>query len=37
MLISTEIASIANVVGEEKALELVGKAGFDAGRAGQAA
>lgn len=30
MLISTEIASIANVVGEEKAVELVAKAGFDA-------
>ena len=30
MLTSTEINSIANVVGEEKAVELVGKAGFDA-------
>ena len=30
MLISTEIGSIANFVGEEKAVELVGKAGFDA-------
>ena len=30
MLISTEIGSIANIVGEEKAVELVGKAGFDA-------
>ncbi len=30
MLISTEIDSIANIVGEEKAVEFVGKAGFDA-------
>ena len=30
MLISTEIASAAKVVGEEKAVELVAKAGFDA-------
>ena len=30
MLISTEIGSIANFVGEEKAVELVGKSGFDA-------
>ncbi len=30
MLISTEIGSIANIVGEEKAVEFVGKAGFDA-------
>ena len=30
MKISTEIASIANLVGEERAVELVAKAGFDA-------
>ncbi len=30
MLISTEIGSIANIVGEEKAVEFVGKAGFNA-------
>lgn len=30
MLISTEIASAAKLVGEEKAVELVAKAGFDA-------
>jgi len=30
MLISTEIGSIANYVGEEKAIEYVAKAGFDA-------
>ena len=27
---STEIGSISKIVGEEKAVELVGKAGFDA-------
>ena len=30
MKISTEIGSIANKIGEEKAIEYVGKAGFDA-------
>lgn len=30
MKISTEIGSIAKLVGEEKAIELVAKAGFDA-------
>ncbi len=30
MLISTEIGSISNLIGEEKAVEFVGKAGFDA-------
>ena len=30
MKISTEISSIAKHVGEEKAVELVAKAGFDA-------
>ena len=30
MLISTEIASAAKLVGEEKAVEWVAKAGFDA-------
>ena len=30
MKISTEIGSIACIVGEEKAVELVAKAGFDA-------
>lgn len=30
MKISTEIDSIANIVGEEKAIELIAKAGFDA-------
>ena len=30
MKISTEIQSIANIVGDEKAIELVAKAGFDA-------
>ena len=30
MKISTEISSISEITGEEKAVELVGKAGFDA-------
>ena len=30
MKISTEIGSIASLVGEEKAVELVAKSGFDA-------
>ena len=30
MKISTEIASAARIVGEEKAIELIAKAGFDA-------
>ena len=30
MKISTEIYSTARVVGEQKAVELIGKAGFDA-------
>ena len=30
MKISTEIASCAKIVGEEKAIELYAKAGFDA-------
>ena len=29
MKISTEICSAAKIVGEEKAIELYGKAGFD--------
>ena len=30
MKISTEIASVAAVIGEEKAVEYIAKAGFDA-------
>ena len=30
MLISTEIGSASKIVGEERAVELIAKAGFDA-------
>ena len=30
MLISTEIGSAAEIIGEERAVELIAKAGFDA-------